>query len=153
MKFIKIREVKSPVYGTTGSAGIDFFVPEDFKPINLSAGESVLIPSGIKANVPDGMVLIAFNKSGVATKKRLQVGACIIDSDYTGEIHIHIFNTTNDGVLGLKINPGDKIIQFVLLPYVHAELVECQTELEVFPIETKRGSGGFGHTDQSDLLA
>ena len=151
MKFIKVREVKTPAYGTDGSAGIDFFVPEDFKTHQLTDGHGILIPSGIKANVPDGMVLIAFNKSGVATKKKLQVGACVVDSDYQGEIHIHVFNTTNHDEIEIKA--GDKLTQFVLLPYVHAKLAECQTELEVFPVETKRGSGGFGHTDQGDHMA
>ena len=48
IKFIKIREVKTPAYGTDGSAGIDFFVPEDFKPHHLTPGNGILIPSGIK---------------------------------------------------------------------------------------------------------
>jgi dUTP pyrophosphatase len=144
IKFIKIREVKTPAYGTDGSAGIDFFVPEDFKPHHLTPGHGILIPSGIKTNVPDNMVLIGFNKSGVASKKKLQIGACVIDSDYQGEIHLHVFNTSNDDII--EINPGDKLVQYVLLPYVHAILKECLTIEEVFPHTTVRGEGGFGHT-------
>ena len=71
MKIAKIRNVKTPRRGTEGSAGIDFFVPDDY-PQNLCSirpGERFFIPSGIKANVPTGYALIAFNKSGVALKK------------------------------------------------------------------------------------
>jgi dUTP pyrophosphatase len=149
MKFIKTREVKSPTYGTPGSAGIDFFVPTDFVEAWVYPHQSVLIPSGIKARVPDGYALIAFNKSGVATKKRLQVGAQVVDSDYEGEIHIHVYNTANDSV---KIGPGDKLIQFILLPVGTAMLEECNTLEEVFPVQSARGSGGFGSTDLENAL-
>lgn len=166
MKFTKVREVKEPSYGTDGSAGIDFFVPEDFEEITLNPGEDVLVPSGIKANVPDGMVLIAFNKSGVATKKRLAVGAEVVDSDYQGEIHLHVYNTRVEKDLhipgglvpnqvsqsSVTIKPGDKLVQFVLLPYVHADLELCETLEEVFPEKTDRGEGGFGSTNRdSDM--
>ena len=54
MKISKIRNVKTPRRGTEGSAGIDFFVPDDY-PNSLrrvEPGERFFIPSGIKANVP-----------------------------------------------------------------------------------------------------
>lgn len=143
LKFIKIREVQTPEYGTIGSAGIDFFVPKDFVGVHLKPNESVLIPSGIKARVPDNMVLIAFNKSGVATKKRLVVGAEVVDSDYQGEIHLHVYNT---GTADMFVEPNDKIMQFILLPYIHAELDECLELEEVFTDTTSRGEKGFGST-------
>jgi len=145
MKFIKIRDVKTPAYGTPGSAGIDFFVPEDFREQRLHPGDDILIPSGIKAKVPDCFALIAHNKSGVATKKRLQVGACVVDSDYQGEIHLHVFNSKANGMV--EIAPGMKLIQFLLVPVASAELIECKELEEVFPAESERGSGGFGSTD------
>lgn len=145
MKFIKTREVKTPAYGTIGSAGIDFFVPWDFPEQRLKSGDDVLIPSGIKARVPDGYALIAHNKSGIATKKRLQVGACVVDSDYQGEIHIHVYNTKNEG--SVEIAPGMKLVQFLLIPIAHADLIEGSTLEEVFPTESERGDGGFGSTD------
>jgi dUTPase len=67
IRFIKIRDVKSPEYGTPGSAGIDFFVPNDFESVILEPGEHILIPSGVRARIPLHTALIAFNKSGVAT--------------------------------------------------------------------------------------
>jgi len=91
VKISKTRNVKTPTRGTNGSAGIDFYVPNDY-PSNLctiSSGDRFIIPSGIRANVPNGHALIAFNKSGVALKKGLMAGACVVDSDYQGEIHLN----------------------------------------------------------------
>ena len=102
LKFCKVRAVKSPVRAHPEDAGIDFFVPEDLKKdefltkcdvtkqyvrvncdgdvvkeIVLAPGQSVLIPSGIHVKVPTGHALIYMNKSGVASKKHLHVGACV----------------------------------------------------------------------------
>jgi len=144
MKISKIREVKTPTRGTDGSAGIDFYVPFDY-PQNLcsiSPGERFFIPSGIKANVPEGFALIAMNKSGIALKKGLLVGACVVDSDYQGEIHLHLVNT---GTKTVTIEPGDKLTQFLLIPVNHCR-VDVVDESSLFEAETTRGSGGFGST-------
>jgi len=144
MKFYKTRNVKTPNRGTSKSAGVDFFVPEDFKDTILDPGDSVVIPSGIKANIPEDHVFIANNKSGIATKRGLQVGACVVDEDYQGEIHIHLTNVTNSSTI---INSGDKIIQFLLLPvsYEPINLVESEDKLWEGEI-TERGEGKFGST-------
>ena len=142
MQFAKTREVKSPQRAHDTDVGIDFFVPEDFKTVKLNKGDSVLIPSGIKVNVPKGYALIAFNKSGVALKKGLMVGACVVDPGYQGEIFINLLKVTGDTV---EINAGDKIVQFVLLPVVQDNLCLVQ-ESELFSSNTDRGSGGFGST-------
>jgi dUTP pyrophosphatase len=84
--------------------------------------------------------MVAFNKSGVATKNGLIVGACVVDEDYEGEVHLHVINVTDGEV---AINPGMKLTQFVLLP------VNYSTPEEVYQLEsrnTERGSGGFGST-------
>ena len=144
MKIAKIRPVKTPTRGTAGSAGIDFYVPNDY-PTNLCVvepGERYFIPSGIKANVPEGYALIAMNKSGVALKKGLLVGACVVDSDYQGEIHLHLVNTSTKDVV---IEPGEKLTQFLLIPVNHCEVNEV-SEDDLFDDVTTRGSGGFGST-------
>ena len=144
MKISKTRDVKTPIRGTEGSAGIDFFVPNDY-PIGLTTikpGERYFIPSGIKANVPEGYALIAMNKSGVALKKGLMVGACVVDSDYQGEIHLHLVNTSYKAV---TIEPGEKLTQFLLIPVDHCAVEEVAEEV-LFEEETIRGAGGFGST-------
>jgi dUTP pyrophosphatase len=130
-----------PSRGTSGSAGIDFFVPEDFPKSVVFPGSAILIPSGIKAKIPAGHALIGFNKSGVALKRKLAVGACVIDSDYQGEIHLHLFNVGTDPV---AISPGEKIAQFLLIPVDHCHIEEHD---DIFDSKTERGNGGFGSTD------
>jgi dUTP pyrophosphatase len=140
MKVQKLRNVKTPNRGTTASAGIDFYVPEDFETVSLKPGESVLIPSGIRVQVPRGYALIAFNKSGVAVKQGLSVGACCVDEDYTGEVHLHMINTSNKDQV---IATGQKLVQFILIPVSYIDV----EEVEVLPERnTERGSGGFGST-------
>lgn len=141
IKFMKTRSVKSPTIGTAGSAGVDFYVPNDYPPITIDPGRAANIPSGIKANL-SGKTFIAFNKSGVATKKGLSVGACVIDSDYQGEIHLHVMNVSDSSV---RVEPGDKILQFVLLDHIHAMLDEVEPE-DLFEETSARGAGGFGST-------
>ena len=140
MKVQKLRDVKTPNRGTTVSAGIDFYVPEDFETTTLAPGESVLIPSGIKVQVPRGYALIAFNKSGVAVKQGLSVGACVVDEDYEGEVHLHMINTSSKEQV---IATGQKLVQFVLIPvsYFDVEVVD-----EIQSRNTERGAGGFGST-------
>ena len=97
LKVFKTRDVKTPERSGR-NAGFDFFIPNDIDHdpvlggfyINPQSHQS--IPSGIKVNVPEGYALVAFNKSGIATKKGLQVGACVVDCGYQGEVHIHLTN-------------------------------------------------------------
>lgn len=159
MKYTKTRDVKSPNRGTSQSAGIDFYIPNDWnggQEMHLQPGGKILIPSGIKVNVPAGYALIAFNKSGVASKKGLIVGACVIDEDYQGEVHLNIINTNqpfethHEGMYYTEsgyvlITPGEKLLQCILIPINYAEPVEVTADL-LYDESTERGSGGFGST-------
>lgn len=62
----------------------------------------------------------------------------VIDSGYTGSIHVKLFN---HGTKSVRIEKGQKISQLVLLPIITPEL-ELVDSLE----ETERGTGGFGST-------
>jgi dUTP pyrophosphatase len=142
MKISRIKDVKLPKRANSTDAGIDFFVPEDQKMMRINPGESCLIPSGVKVNVPKGFALVAFNKSGVAVKKSLHVGACVVDNGYQGEVHI---NLTNVGEHEQVINPGDKIVQFLLLPLGNPYVEEVSEEI-LYEESSDRGTGGFGST-------
>lgn len=144
MKISKLRKVKTPTRGTKGSAGIDFYVPDNY-PADISLinpGHAVFVPSGISAKVPEGYALIAFNKSGVALKKGLTVGACVVDSDYQGEIHLHLVNTSAKPV---HIEAGEKLVQFLLVPVDHCDIEVVDRDI-LFQSESQRGAGGFGST-------
>lgn len=144
MKIFKTRNVKTPVRGTPQSAGLDFFVPNDWPGREfLLPGDSVNIDSGIKVKVPEGYALIFKNKSGVALKKGLQVGACVVDEDYQGVVHLHVCNISNELQ---EIVPGEKLVQALLVPVFYDDVEEVFSEEELFPERTERGEGGFGST-------
>ena len=171
IRYAKIKNVKDLERGTKNSAGIDFYIPnaEDFyvklqeyntekgewglsdepqKVPNglyvLQPGRSILIPSGIKSYFSDEYALIAFNKSGIASKHSVIVGASVVDSDYQGEIHIDLKNV---GDKNISICAGDKITQFILVKIGLDELKKVESEEELWSgVKTERGEGGFGHT-------
>lgn len=142
MKFTKTKDVKSPVRAHDTDAGIDFFVPNDSHVLFLGPGDDVCIDSGIKVIVPEGYALIFKEKSGVALNKKLTVGAAVVDSDYRGVVHFHLFNNGTDDQ---KILPGEKIIQGLLVP-ISLEQVEEISNEEYDKDDTERGAGGFGST-------
>ncbi len=149
--FTKVRDVKSPCKGHENDAGIDFFIPNDYLQgvggsYSLINGEDVCIPSGIKVDLPMGYALVAFNKSGVATKMNLQIGACVIDEGYQGEIHLHLRNI---GCEGVPIQAGQKIAQFMLLPVPKVDLLEVNNKDMQFIHESRNSSrkdGAMGST-------
>lgn len=162
MKFCKVRNVKSPIRGTSKAAGIDFFVPNfgSNKGFIVNPGTDVLIPSGIKMEIPEGYMLMAADKSGVVTSKWaclgagrtpkadafesiIIIGAKIVDGDYQGEIHIHVINV---GKAKVHIKPGMKIAQFILVPVSYEGLEEV-SEAELFSHSSERGDGAFGSTE------
>ena len=141
-KIAKVRPVKTPARANETDAGIDFFVPDDYKERFVQPNGDILVPSGIHVRVPDGMALIFFNKSGVATKKKLSVGACVVDSSYQGEVHLHVHNVGNSSV---KVLPGEKLVQGLLIPIslLNTEVVDLAN---LYTEESARGTGGFGST-------
>lgn len=142
--FCKVRDVKSPIKAHPFDAGFDFFIPNDFGRRILPPGADILIPSGIKVDVPEGYALIAMNKSGIATKQKLRHGASVVDTGYSGEVHIHLFN---DGPTDMVLEGGMKIIQFVLVKIgTHQSYEISPEEYEKRMTDFERGEGGFGST-------
>lgn len=142
IRYAKIRDVKSILRAHPTDAGIDFFIPEDFPVTTIQPGESVLIPSGIKVHFDHGWALVANNKSGIASKKGLLVGAQVIDSSYQGEVHINLHNV---GLNPQTIGPGEKIVQFVMYNIGLPTPEEVPLD-ELYSEKSDRGEGGFGST-------
>ena len=129
-------EAKLPVRATPGSAGYDL-AASDGKTI-LPGGRD-LIATGLSIKIPQGTYGRIAPRSGLAVRCGIQVGAGVIDSDYTGEIKIVLFNS--DPTNSFVINPGDRIAQLIL------EKIECPEVEEVSDLSnTDRGDGGFGST-------
>jgi len=146
VRIFKIRpDAKLPVRAHKTDAGIDFFFcPSDPQLVQrrVSAGESAILETGVKVEVPPGCMLQIMNKSGVATKTQLITGACVVDEGYNGEVFI---NLQNVGQLVQYIQPGQKIAQGVFVRIEKPELWEI-SEDNVYGVSTSRGDGGFGST-------
>jgi deoxyuridine 5'-triphosphate nucleotidohydrolase len=167
MIFTKKRDVKSPARANPTDAGIDFFIPTytpelktlvteksmkveavDVLGITLAPGDNVLIPLGIRVMVDSGTALVAMNKSGVASKKGLLVGAAVIDEGYEGECHLNLINPTSETVF---LDWDSKIIQFLQLKidqHMPTEITKEEYEAlcKIENVNTTRGAGGFGST-------
>ena len=130
------EDAKMPTRGTPGSSGLDVYTPVD---IIIQPRQDVLIPLDLAFEIPFGWDLSVYNKSGIATKKKLDKGAELIDSDYRGNCHIHFFNNSDEAV---KFNKGDKISQLVMREVWMGEL----QQVDELDNNTERGTGGFGST-------
>lgn len=114
------ERISLPKRATAGSAGYDYFSPIDF---TLKPGETIKIPTGIRAGMEEGWVLCNFPRSGQGFKFRLQLNNTvgIIDSDYyfsdnEGHIMAKLTNDSNEGRV-LSVKAGDGFMQGVFFPY------------------------------------
>lgn len=114
------ESIKLPKRATSGSAGYDFYAPVD---IELKAGETAKIPTGIRVKILDNWVLKVYPRSGLGFKFRLQLNNTvgIIDSDYygssnEGHIFIKITNDTNEGKT-VSVKAGEGFAQGIFVEY------------------------------------
>ncbi len=110
------------------------------EPLVLQPHRVYHVPTGLALELPEGYEGQVRPRSGLAMKRGVTVANApgTIDCDYRGEVGVLLVNLTDSPV---EIVPGERIAQLVLSPVVQGELVEV-TELN----ETRRGSGGLGHT-------
>ena len=116
--------------------------------VSIAPGQSKILPTGLRFGVPHGYMLEVKNRSSVAAKRSLLVGACVIDSGYDGEVFINLHNVGN---VTQTIEAGTKIAQVVMVPVVHFRAVERRDgELYQYPITmSARGAGALGSTDDT----
>lgn len=138
-----------PMRANPSDAGLDLrWTPSEASETALviSPGESVLVPSGCKFAIPHGYMLEIKNKSGIAHKRQLLVGACVVDSGYEGEVFVNLHNIGN---CPQHLEPGDKVAQAVVVPVVHARFVASDNPdiYGWYPISiSTRGNGALGST-------
>ena len=138
----------SPERANPSDAGLDvFFSPETVISVVLNPGDSKILPTGLKFGVPHGYMLEVKNRSSVAAKRSLVVGACIVDSGYAGEVFINLHNV---GTKLQVLSAGDKIAQLVMTPVVHFRPLETTEDtLYSYPMTiSNRGDGALGSTDK-----
>lgn len=140
---VKIKRLtetaKIPTQMDSGAAGYDLYA--DIKePMMIVPHTTEKIGTGISLEIPNGYFGAIFARSGLATKQGLRPGNCVgvCDPSYRGE---YIVAMHNDSTVTRIINPGDRIAQLVIMPYITAEFEEVD-ELS----STDRGEGGFGST-------
>tara|TARA_R100001509_G_scaffold66269_2_gene36744 strand:- start:6519 stop:6971 length:453 start_codon:yes stop_codon:yes gene_type:complete len=146
VRVFKVREAaKVPERAHTTDAGMDFFfAPEDSSTVTVEPGRSVVLGTGIKMEVPSGCMLQIMNKSGVASKKSLITGACVVDEGYTGEIFVNLQNIGTDTQV---IEPGVKLAQGVFVQIQKPLLIEIEED-NIYGGTTDRGAGSLGSTGE-----
>lgn len=140
ISFVKMdKNAIVPTYGTSYAAGADLYALPG-NDIEINAGDTVMIHTGIALQIPEGYAGFIFARSGIATKRGLapanKVG--VIDSDYRGEIMVSIHNHSS---MPQRIASGERIAQLVIMPYIKADFCESETLGQ-----TGRAAGGFGST-------
>ena len=142
-KVLKIKLLRGgaalPCRETAGSAGFDLRACLEI-PLLVEPGEWAMVPTGLGAEIPQGMAGMVFSRSGLGTKSGMVVaqGVGVIDSDYRGEIKVPLRNM---GKKAYEIQPGERVAQLVLLPVCLPPVEEAQALSA-----TQRGEGGFGST-------
>ena len=134
------EDIKLPVRSTAHSAGYDFISPFDFE---LSPGETIKVPSGIKVEMNEDEFLAILVRSSMGFKYNIrlcnQVG--IVDSDYynnpDNEGHMFIA-LKNEGEKVFTVNKGDKYAQGIFQKYL----------LTDDDMATGDRLGGFGSTNK-----
>lgn len=135
------EDIKLPKRATAGSAGYDFYAPMAFE---LKPGETIKIPTGIRAVIDENWVLKIYSRSSLGFKYRLWLDNLtgIIDSDYSnsdneGHIFIKVTNNSLEDKI-VRINRGDKFAQGIFVQY--------GTVIDDDAVEAR--NGGFGSTNK-----
>lgn len=127
-----------PKRATPGSAGMDLVACVDA--VVPPGSQWVAVETGIVFQFPADVYARVAPRSGLAFKHGIQVGAGVVDSDYTGSIKVILFN---HGTEPFEVRVGDRIAQVIFEKIELPELEECAfDDLNA----TDRGAGGFGST-------
>lgn len=137
-----------PEVAHLGDAGWDLHAD---KPVTIAPGEYALVPTGVRALVPQGCVGLVCPRSGLAAKHGVTVlnAPGVVDSGYTGEVGVLL---VNHGAQDFVVAAGDRIAQMVFLgAMVTVEMPSWpfdQPSEEALAAQAngERGDKGFGST-------
>ena len=124
-----------PTRGSGGAVGYDLYSTDE---VVIPPTHRALIGTGVAIVLPPGVYGRVAPRSGLAVKNGIQVGAGVVDPDYTGEVKVVLFN---HGDKDFEVKRGERVAQLVL--------ERCETpDVEEIGLleETERGAGGFGST-------
>ena len=133
---------KLPTRGSEKAAGYDLYAALS-EPVKIQPHGTVKIDTGLQFELPDGYFAAIFARSGIAAREGLRPANCtgVCDSDYRGN---YIVAMHNDSEEVRVIEPGERIAQMIVMPYLAVEFEEAR-ELT----QTARGDGGFGSTGRT----
>lgn len=140
INYKKLNEyAQEPTKGSAAAAGYDLYAAIK-EPIAIPPHETIKIGTGLSFELPENTFGAIFARSGLATKEGIRPANCVgvCDSDYRGEYIVALHNDSNET---RTIEPGERIAQLTIIPFIPITLVET-SELS----ETDRGDGGFGST-------
>ena len=146
IKVKKLREsAQMPTRGSASAAGYDLYADLE-EDIEIRPGETRMIPTGLAMELPEGYFGAVFARSGLAMREGLRPGNCVgvVDSDYRGEFFIGLHN---DSSSVRTVEPGERIAQLVILPFLSVTFSESESLSE-----TERGEGGFGSTGKNKIF-
>lgn len=130
-----------PKYETPGSTGMDVMAKID---VEIPAGETKIVPTGLFVELPFGSEILVFPRSGMSAKTGMRIANSVgkVDSDYRGEIGVIMWNTSN---VHYHVKKGEKIAQITVYqpPRFTWTVVQSKEALS----KTDRGEGGFGSTN------
>ena len=149
IEYFRTREAaQAPRRANPSDAGMDLaFAPDVPGSITIQPGESMICATGLKFGVPHGYMLQIMNRSSIAARRSLIVGAHVVDAGYNGEVFINLHNIGQDVQV---IQPGERIAQAVLIPVVHVSPVEYEWDdlYSRVRVHSSRGDGALGSTDE-----
>ena len=128
---------QKPSRGSEHSAGIDLRSAYEYI---VPAHGNKLIVTDWKVQYPEGYFGKICSRSGLSLNNHIEVGAGVVDADWTGSVNIVLNNLSDREFL---VSPGDRVAQLVCTPYITPKIVYCQPS-EI--LDTARGTNGFGST-------
>ena len=138
-----------PKKATEGAAGYDLCacIPDYTSGMMIHPHNSLIVPTGLNVNIPEGYEIQIRPRSGLAAKHGVTVlnTPGTIDCDYSGdgedfELKVILFNHNK---VPFMINDGDRIAQMVVAKLAAHELVEVE---EFGQTANKSRKGGLGST-------
>lgn len=130
---------KLPSKAHSEDAAYDLFADIPTGSLQIPAGETRIVQTGMAIVPPQGWSCDIRGRSGMSSKGKL-VALGLVDAYYTGPWGIILFNSTPDT---LTINHHDKIAQFTVNRVNESTLKQV---LEFDIPDNARGSSGFGST-------
>lgn len=154
-------DVQLPTYAHTDDSGMDVYALDDYE---IKPGETKIIPTGIKVQIPNGYEIQVRPKSGLSLKTKMRVANTpgTVDASFRGEI----------GVIIENIEPSIKDIDYEFDEITHRPIIKAISHgsscyitkgqkfaqlvlsevpkiawYEVSAVNTtERGEGGYGST-------